>query len=147
MRDPSVKRWSAIHRSLYRLTGGRVGRRLVNNDMLLLTTRGRKTGEPHTVPLLYLEEEGTLAVIASYGGRDHHPEWYLNLVDDPSVTAQTGDCTLRLTARTASVAERATWWPRAVSAYRDYAEYQSRTGREIPIVLLEPGGHGPLISQ
>lgn len=147
MRDQSVKRWSAIHRSLYRLTGGRVGRRLVNNDMLLLTTRGRKTGEPHTVPLLYLEEEGTLAVIASYGGRDHHPEWYLNLVDDPSVTAQTGDCTLRLTARTASVAERATWWPRAVSAYRDYAEYQSRTGREIPIVLLEPDGRSPLISQ
>jgi deazaflavin-dependent oxidoreductase (nitroreductase family) len=147
MRDQSVKRWSAVHRSLYRLTGGRVGRRLVNNDMLLLTTRGRKTGEPHTVPLLYLEEEGTLAVIASYGGRDHHPEWYLNLVDDPSVTAQTGDCTLRLTARTASVAERATWWPRAVSAYRDYAEYQSRTGREIPIVLLEPDGRSPLISQ
>ncbi|HEU4915524.1 MAG TPA: nitroreductase family deazaflavin-dependent oxidoreductase [Acidimicrobiia bacterium] len=138
MRDSSVKRWSAVHRSLYRLTGGRIGRRLVGNNMLLLTTRGRKTGAPHTVPLLYLRDEETMAVIASYGGRDHHPEWYLNLLDDPSVAAQTGDRTVRLTARTASGVERATWWPRAVATYQDYAVYQSRTRREIPIVLLEP---------
>jgi deazaflavin-dependent oxidoreductase (nitroreductase family) len=138
MRDSSVKRWSGVHRWLYRSTGGRLGSRLVGNDMLLLTTRGRRTGEPHTVPLLFLRGEGTMAVIASYGGRDHHPDWYLNLDDHPEVTAQTGGRRARLTARTAGPAERDTWWPKAVAAYGDYAVYQDRTDREIPIVLLEP---------
>jgi deazaflavin-dependent oxidoreductase (nitroreductase family) len=106
--------------------------------MLLLTTRGRESGTDHTVPLLYLEDEGTIAVIASFGGRDRHPEWYLNLVADPIVTARTRDRTMRLTARTATPAERGTWWPAVVASYPDYAVYQARTEREIPIVLLEP---------
>jgi deazaflavin-dependent oxidoreductase (nitroreductase family) len=138
MRDSAVRRWSAFHRWLYRLTAGRLGSRLVGNDMLLLTTRGRKSGEAHTVPLLYLSEGETIAVIASYGGRDHHPDWYLNLVDDPEVTARLSDRTVRLSARIARPPERETWWQRAVEAYRDYAVYQRRTEREIPIVLLEP---------
>lgn len=106
--------------------------------MLLLTTRGRKTGEAHTVPLLYLRDGEIIALIASYGGRDHHPAWYLNLVDDPDVSVQTARGKKRLTARTATPAERETWWPRIVDAYSDYATYQSRTKREIPVVLLEP---------
>jgi deazaflavin-dependent oxidoreductase (nitroreductase family) len=106
--------------------------------MLLLTTRGRKTGEAHTVPLLYLRDEETIAVIASYGGRDCHPTWYLNLVDYPEVTIQTADEQKRLAARTATPAERERWWPRVVKAYGDYAVYQNRTTREIPVVLLEP---------
>jgi deazaflavin-dependent oxidoreductase (nitroreductase family) len=138
MRDSSVKRWSRFHRELYRLTGGLLGSRLVGNDMLLLTTRGRKTGADHTVPLLYIGHQGALAVIASYGGRDHHPEWYLNLVADPVVTARMRNRIVRLTARTAAPAERETLWPRVVASYPDYAVYQERTEREIPIVLLEP---------
>lgn len=106
--------------------------------MLLLTTRGRRTGEPHTVPLLYLRDGACLLLIASYGGRDRHPEWYLNLVADPSVTAQVGSQALELIARTAAPSEREVLWPRVVEAYRDYAVYQRRTEREIPIVLLEP---------
>jgi deazaflavin-dependent oxidoreductase (nitroreductase family) len=105
--------------------------------MLLLTTRGRETGVDHTVPLLYLSHDGVIALIASYGGRDVHPDWYLNLMDDPSVTVRTRDGTLQMAARTASPAERAAWWPRAVAAYHDYAAYQRKTSREIPIVLLE----------
>jgi deazaflavin-dependent oxidoreductase (nitroreductase family) len=77
-------------------------------------------------------------VIASYGGRDHHPEWYLNLVADPVVTARTRDRNLRLTARTATRRERETLWPEVVAAYPDYEVYQKRTEREIPVVLLEP---------
>jgi F420H(2)-dependent quinone reductase len=100
MRDSSVKRWSAFHRVLYEATNGRLGRRLVGNDMLLLTTRGRRTGDAHTVPLLYLRDGDCLLVIASYGGRDRHPEWYLNLIEEPSVTARLGDRNAALTART-----------------------------------------------
>jgi deazaflavin-dependent oxidoreductase (nitroreductase family) len=138
MRDSSVKRWSGFHTWIYQLTGGRLGSRLVGNDMLLLTTRGRKTGAEHTVPLLYIRRQAALAVIASYGGRDHHPEWYLNLVADPVVTARTRDRNLRLTARTATRRERETLWPEVVAAYPDYEVYQKRTEREIPVVLLEP---------
>jgi deazaflavin-dependent oxidoreductase (nitroreductase family) len=106
--------------------------------MLLLSTLGRKTGEAHTVPLLFLEDGETIALIASYGGRDYHPAWYLNLVEEPEVSVQTAHDTRRLIARTATPAERETWWPRVVAAYSDYATYQSRTTREIPVVLLEP---------
>ncbi len=140
MRDSGVKRWSAFHRALYEATNGVLGRRLVGNDMLLLTTRGRVTGEPHTVPLLYLRDGDRLLVIASYGGRDHHPAWYLNLLADPSVTARVGDRKMVLTARTASSAERDVWWPKVVASYSDYAVYQTRTDREIPVVALEPRG-------
>jgi deazaflavin-dependent oxidoreductase (nitroreductase family) len=129
---------SSWHRSLYRITGGVIGRRLVANDMLLLTTRGRSTGSEHTVPLLYLVDRDRLVVIASYGGRDRHPEWYLNLVADPSVTAQIGRRRLSLQARTATEDEREAWWPRVVAAYSDYAAYQRRTNRQIPLVVLEP---------
>jgi F420H(2)-dependent quinone reductase len=106
--------------------------------MLLLTTRGRRTGEPHTVPLLYLRDGEHLLLIASYGGRDRHPEWYLNLLADPSVTAQIGGERVGLTARTASPSEREVLWARVVKAYRDYAVYQRKTDREIPVVILEP---------
>jgi F420H(2)-dependent quinone reductase len=131
---------SSLHRVLYRITGGMVGRRLVDNDILLLTTRGRATGRKHTVPLLYLRDGECLVVIASYGGRVRHPEWYLNLVTEPSVTAQIGRNRRTFQARTATEDEREQWWPRVVAAYSDYAVYQRRTDREIPVVMLEPPG-------
>jgi deazaflavin-dependent oxidoreductase (nitroreductase family) len=123
---------------LYETTNGALGRRLVGNDMLLLTTRGRRTGDAHTVPLLYLRDGDRLLVIASYGGRDHHPEWYLNLLAEPEVTARVGARNLAMTARTATPSERDVWWPQVVAAYGDYAVYQQRTEREIPVVALEP---------
>ncbi len=138
MRDSAVKRASALHRLLYLATGGVLGRRLVNNDMLLLTTTGRVTGEAHTVPLLYLRDGESMVVVASYGGRDRHPEWYLNLLASSSVTVQVGRSRRRMVARTASVHERRSWWPRVVEAYSDYAVYQTRTEREIPLVVLAP---------
>lgn len=120
------------------MTNGLIGRRLVDNDMLLLTTRGRSTGREHTVPLLYLSDGDRLVVIASYGGRDHHPEWYLNLVAEPSVAVQIDGEHRSYRARTTSEGERDSWWPRVVAAYSDYAVYQSRTDRQIPVVVLEP---------
>jgi len=140
VRDPTAKRMSSWHRALYRITGGVIGRRLVANDMLLLTTRGRATGNEHTVPLLYLRDGECLVVVASYGGRDRHPEWYLNLVTEPSVTAQIGRKRKSFRARTAGDDERERWWPRVVAAYSDYAVYQGRTERQIPLIMLEPPG-------
>ncbi len=140
MRDSAVRRWSAIHRWLFALTGGRLGNRLVDNDMLLLTTTGHRTGEPHTVPLLYLRDGNRLVVIASYGGRPNHPTWYTNLVATPAVIVQIGSRRTSYVARTADADERSVWWPRVVDAYDGYSEYQHRTDREIPVVFLDPTG-------
>lgn len=138
MKDSAVRRWSGFHASLYRATGGLLGRRLVGNDMLLLTTRGHQTGRDHTVPLLYLRDGSKLVVIASYGGRPHHPAWYQNLVAEPVVRVQVNWRSATMVARTASFAERSKWWPKIVDAYDGYATYQSRTDRAIPVVILEP---------
>ena len=138
MRNSAVKRWSRVHRVLFRFTGGRIGKRLVDNDMLLLTTTGRKTGQNHTVPLLYLTDDERLVVIASYGGRGYYPAWYLNLSDDPVVTVQLPGRTLEMVARAANPDERQQWWPRIVEAYDGYRVYQSRTERELPVVFLQP---------
>ena len=106
--------------------------------MLLLTTTGARTGRTHTVALLYLDRPGGFVVIASYGGRPDHPQWYDNLVVDPDVTVDLpGRITQRMRARTATSEERSEWWPRIVEAYDGYAQYQSRTDREIPVVFLE----------
>lgn len=117
-----------------------MGKRLVDNDMLLLTTVGRRTGGAHTVPLLHLMEGDRLVVIASYGGRDRHPEWYLNLTAQPEVSVETPGGKVDMIARTADADERVEWWPRIVDAYDGYAEYQSRTDRVIPVVFLDPAG-------
>lgn len=106
--------------------------------MLLLTTRGSVTGKPHTVPLLYLRDGRTLVVIASWGGRPDNPDWYRNLCRDPRATVQVRSKRWAVRARTASVGERALWWPRIVAAYPGYRVYQARTYRVIPVVLLEP---------
>lgn len=138
MRDSWVRRLSALHALVYRLTGGRLGRRLANNDMLLLTARGHVTGEEHTVPLLYLRSGSSLVVVASYGGRPNDPTWYQNLVSDPRVEVQVNRTRTTMVARTATAEERTEWWPRIVAAYPGYLTYESRTDREIPVVFLEP---------
>ena len=121
----------------YRATGGRIGKRLVANDMMLLTTTGRRTGARHTVPLLYLRDsDGALIVIASWGGRDRHPEWYLNLVADPRVVVQIDADRFRADAVPLREPERTEWWQRAVAAYDGYADYQAKTDRVIPVVTL-----------
>jgi F420H(2)-dependent quinone reductase len=138
VKDRTVRRLSKLHRLLYQATGGLVGRRLVDNDMLLLTTTGRRTGRPHTVPLLYLRDGPRFVVIASYGGRPRHPEWYLNLLSEPTVVVRTPKESLEANASTAGPDDRSLWWPRVVEANPGYATYQSRTEREIPIVFLDP---------
>lgn len=138
MKDSNVRRLSALHRIVFKLTGGRLASRMVDNDILLLTTVGETTGREHEIPLLYLRDDGAFVVIASYGGRADHPQWYKNLLARPEARVQIGTETVAVRSRTATSEERSRLWPRVVGAYEGYEVYQSRTEREIPIVILEP---------
>lgn len=138
MRDGTARRLSQLHTRLYRSTGGRVGKRLVNNDMLLLTTTGRVSGDPHTVPLLYLMDDDRLIVFASWGGRDRHPEWYLNLIAEPRARVEVPGRSWEVEASTLEGVDRDRWWAAAEAAYGGYSQYQARTDRLIPVVALVP---------
>nr|NIR41834.1 nitroreductase family deazaflavin-dependent oxidoreductase [Actinomycetota bacterium]NIT98993.1 nitroreductase family deazaflavin-dependent oxidoreductase [Actinomycetota bacterium]NIV59193.1 nitroreductase family deazaflavin-dependent oxidoreductase [Actinomycetota bacterium]NIX53969.1 nitroreductase family deazaflavin-dependent oxidoreductase [Actinomycetota bacterium] len=120
MKDATARRLSALHTLVFRASGGRVGKRLVDNDMLLLTTTGRVSGDRHTVPLLYLRDGDRLIVFASWGGRDVHPEWYRNLVASPHAHVELPGRSHAVAAVTLDGDERARWWDRAVAAYDGY---------------------------
>ena len=107
---------------------------------LLLTTTGRRSGEPRILPLIYGEAEGAYLVVGSKGGNPHHPSWYLNLVAEPEVGVQVGARRFRARARTAKGEERSALWKQMLGVWPAYAQYQERTGREIPVVVLEPVG-------
>lgn len=136
MHDRLVKVLSAAHTAVFRASGGVVGRRLVRNEMAVLTTKGRTSGRAHSVPLLVLRDLDDFVVIASYGGRSAHPDWYRNLEEQPEAVLQVGARRHHVTAETMTGHERAAWWPRIVEAYDGYAEYATRTTREIPVVRL-----------
>jgi deazaflavin-dependent oxidoreductase (nitroreductase family) len=126
-----------LHRTLYRLSGGKIGGRRGNVPILLLTTTGRKTGKRRTVPLQYLAEGDALVVIASNGGRPNHPGWFFNLEAQPRAEAQVGRDHWVVNARRATAEERERLWPKVVELWRGYDEYQRRIEREIPLVILQ----------
>ena len=123
---------------IYRRTNGRLGGMVGNAPVALLTTTGRKTGEPRVSPLLYLREGNRVIFGASRGGSDKHPLWYLNLKANPKVSVQIKDEVLSLTARDADDAERAEYWPKMVAMYPTFEDYKSWTDRVIPIVICDP---------
>jgi len=130
---------SRAHVAVFRLSSGRVAGRIAGGaPVLLLTTTGRKSGMQRTTPLLYLEDGGRYVVVASVGGAPKHPAWYLNLLANPSVTIDVGRRKLAVTASTAPTEERARLWPLLVRMYRGYADYQAKTTRKIPVVILAP---------
>ena len=129
-----------LHSYVYRATGGRVGGRLLGSPVLLLTTTGRKSGRPRTIPLLYLPDGENLVVVASNGGTAGDPAWWLNLEDDPEATVEVGGRKLRVRAEEAEGEERRRLWGRLVRMYGAYGQYQERTDRRIPVVLLRPIG-------
>lgn len=123
---------------LYLKTDGKLGGTFRSAPVCLLTTIGRKSGEPRTVPLLYLRDGDKVILVASKGGWDHHPLWYLNLQARPEVEVQIDGETLAMTAEDAPDAARATYWPKLVDMYPDFRRYQSWTDRTIPVVVLRP---------
>ena len=135
----AVKAMSALNTWAYRLSGGKIGGRFLRGaPVFLLTTIGRKTGEPRTAPLLYLRDEDRFVVVASKGGMSRHPVWYLNLEANPDVEVELGRERMKMSARRASDEEKARLWPKLVAMYRDYDDYQARTDRDIPVVILSP---------
>lgn len=137
--DFLLKSMNTIHRGILTLSGQKLGWRAGGMPVIKLTTTGRRSGQPRTVMLTSpLQEGDTWVIVASKGGDDEHPAWYLNLLDEPSVTIETGpDVRIRATARVASAAERERMWPKITSVYANYAGYQRRTEREIPLIILE----------
>ena len=126
------------HVQRYRETGGEVGHRWRRGSkILLLTTKGRKTGEPRTTPLIYEEDGDRYVIVASKGGAPTHPGWYLNLQKDPDVELQVLDEVFPARARTADAEERERLWELVNRQWPDYAGYQTKTDREIPVVVLE----------
>jgi F420H(2)-dependent quinone reductase len=123
---------------LYRASGGRIfGKWLRGAPVGLLTYRGRKTGRALTTPLLYLRDGDRLLIVASKGGMSQHPLWYRNLVDSPECEFEIGSERRAYLARTATAEERNGYWPRLIAMYPDYDDYQARTARSIPVVILE----------
>lgn len=133
-----LRAFSVLNRGLYRASNGRIGGRIAGAPVLLLTTTGRTSGKPRTVPLAYLEDRDALVVVASYGGRPTDPAWLRNIRANPDVEVEVGSERRRMRARVASSEERTRLWPGVVEMYPTYERYQERTTREIPLVLLSP---------
>lgn len=141
-----IMKWmSRINVALYRRTGGLLGSKWRVGSafpwgvpVCLLTTTGRKTGEPRTTPLLFLEDGEKVVLVSSQGGLPKHPLWYLNIKADPRVTVQVKRNIRHMTARIATDEERGELWPRLTSLYPDFDIYQSWTERTIPVVICLP---------
>jgi deazaflavin-dependent oxidoreductase (nitroreductase family) len=130
-----------MHSRVYRLTGGRVGGQIGKVPVLLLTTIGRKSGEPRTQPLAYTHAGDGYAVIASKGGAPQHPFWYLNLRANPLAEVTVGRATRKVRARDAQGEERERLWRALADLYPGYDRYAQKTSRRIPVVVLEPATH------
>jgi deazaflavin-dependent oxidoreductase (nitroreductase family) len=138
--DVPFKLMNGAHRFLLTMSGGRLGWQAFGMPVLELTTVGRKTGRPHTVLLTSpVQEQSTLVVVASRGGTDSSPAWLLNLQANPQVeVALQGGSRMPMRARIATAEERSRLWPLVVARYRNYGTYQTRTQRQIPLVVLDP---------
>ncbi len=138
--DLQLKAMNALHKAVLTVSFGKIGGSLLGMPAFELITTGRKSGRPRSVMLTTpLQEGDTLAIVASRGGDDEHPAWFLNLRDDPEVEVRfPGQDPKPMTARIADAEERARLWPLITEDHDNYAGYQKKTDREIPVVLLEP---------
>ena len=134
---PSTSAWARQQAEAYEASGGTTSTTLQGRPVVVLTTRGRRTGAVRKSPLMRVEHEGVYAVVASLGGAPKHPVWYLNVVADPHVELQDGTERHDYVAREVHGEEKALWWERAVAAYPPYADYQLRTERQIPVLVLD----------
>jgi deazaflavin-dependent oxidoreductase (nitroreductase family) len=139
IKDASFRVVTALHKVVFQATKGRVAGRGLGMPVLMLTTTGRKSGKPRTTMLTTpLREENKVVLVASYGGDPRHPAWFMNLRDNPEVELTMEGSKRRMRARVAAGEERADLWARLTEKHRNYAAYQKRTDRELPVVVLEP---------
>ena len=139
--DLMMKAMNTLHRVMLKVSGLRLGWTAGRMPALRLTTTGRRSGEPRSLMLTSQHQIGdTMVIVASKGGDDRNPEWFLNLREHPTVEVETRGAIRTMTAREATAEERAELWPIITADYANYAGYQRKTDREIPLVLLEPLG-------
>ena len=136
--EPSTWGWVAQQVDRYESSGGTKGTTVQGVPVVVMTMRGRRGGKVRKAAVMRVEHEGTYAAVASKGGDDHHPGWYLNLLADPDLRLQDGPDIYDMRAREAEGEERTTWWSRAAAVWPAYDDYQRKTDRAIPVVLLEP---------
>ncbi len=137
--EPSPWQWVADQVALYESSGGTEGTLLEGKPCIVLWTRGRHTGTVRKTPLMRVTDDaGRYAVVASMGGAPKHPVWYFNILEDPNVSLQDGPALRDYTARVVEGDEKAEWWARATAVWPAYDEYQAKTDRAIPLVVLDP---------
>ncbi len=135
----AVRIMSVVNTAVFRLSGGRLGSRFMRGaPVCLVTTTGARSGTRRTTPLIYLADGEDVVIVASKGGMSHHPAWYHNLAKHPEAQVQIGSTVRDMVARRANDAEKAALWPRLVAIYPDYDDYQARTPRNIPVMILSP---------
>jgi deazaflavin-dependent oxidoreductase (nitroreductase family) len=127
-----------VHVAALRLSGGRLGSTIRGAPVLILHHRGRRSGDERVCPLLYLPDGERMVIVASKGGSHRHPAWFLNLREMDETEVEVGGETRRVSVRIATAEEREELWPRVVEIWPDYAAYQRRTDREIPLIVLQP---------
>ena len=123
---------------LYNVSGGRIGGKMGKVPVLLLTTTGRKTGKQRTLPLIYIMDDSAYVITASAGGADTHPGWFFNIRNNPQATIQVKDKRINVTAEIAGKEKKSELWTRLIEVAPNFAGYQKRTSREIPMVILRP---------
>jgi deazaflavin-dependent oxidoreductase (nitroreductase family) len=136
--EPSTSDWARENAEKYMESGGTEGTELQGKPVILLTTIGAKTGKIRKTPLMRVEHDGEYAIVASLGGAPKHPVWYHNIKAHPRVELQDGPVTKDYGAREVFGDEKSVWWERAVEAWPDYANYQKKTDRQIPVFVLTP---------
>ncbi|MEV6098800.1 nitroreductase family deazaflavin-dependent oxidoreductase [Nocardia sp. NPDC051981] len=136
--EPSPSDWSREQAEQYENSGGAEANLLQGVPIILLTTRGNKSGKLRKTPLMRVEHDGEYAVVASLGGAPKHPVWYWNVKADPHVELRDRDVVKDYDAREVTGDEKTIWWKRAIEVWPDYAEYQKKTDRQIPLFVLTP---------
>lgn len=136
--EASPSQWVRDQVEAYEKSGGTEGNTLRDKPVIILTTVGNKSGKIRKTPLMRIEHDGSYAIVASQGGAPTHPVWYHNVVADPQVQLQDGPTAKPFVAHEATGEEKTAWWARAVEAWPDYAEYQKKTDRQIPVFVLDP---------
>ena len=137
LKDTASRVVTALHTQLIRRTGGKFGGQMFQRPMILLTTTGRKSGQPRVTPLLCHPDGDRYLLIGSNGGDDRTPQWVQNLMANPDATIEIGGETIPVRATIATPEEKKVLWPKATAAYKGYDGYQRRTSRDIPVVILE----------
>ena len=134
----AMKFATSAHAGVYRASGGKLGGSMGKSPVLLLSTVGRKTGVERTTPLLYAMDSKDYAIVASYGGAPKHPDWFLNLQANPETSIEVGGRKINVRAEVATPEDKPRLWAKLTEMYPTYDDYQKKTDREIPVVILHP---------